>query len=161
MALSDALFDNVPLNVAQPNPCSPAAPALPWTGLVIQAPTQVAYRPGKPVDGQFAAIPVCGFYRLPMSRLADGAPLTLVAINLKDGSRYAGPMIDVDPGLMEAPPPRPPVDPDKLAGMLSAAYFNPNLARYVALPAAAAVYRVHAEYGGAVSNAVQIAVVRR
>ncbi|MBL8304468.1 MAG: hypothetical protein JNM26_17085 [Ideonella sp.] len=161
MTVTDAMFEQVPLNSGEPNACSPAAPAEPWRGLVIQAPRQVGFRPGKPVDGEFAAIPVCGFYRLGMASLLDGKPLMLVAVNQKDQSRHEGPMIDVDPGLMRAPPERPPIDPKKLEGMSTAAYFNPNLARYVKLPAVEAVWQVHAEYGGAVSNQVQIVVVRR
>ena len=161
MSVPDARFDNVPLDVGGPNACSPPAPALPWTGVVIQAPTQVAYRSGARSGEPFAAIPVCGFYRLPLDVLArQGKPLMLVAVDTRDGSRHVGPMLDEDPGLM-APPDAPPVDPKELSGMLTASYFNPNLARYVKLPAKDAVWEVHAEYGGAVSNRVRIAVVKR
>jgi hypothetical protein len=162
MPVQDALFAQVPLNSRLQNNCSPAEPPLPWQGLLIQAPTQVGFRPGKQVDERFAIIPICGYYRLEMTKLMGGAPLTLVAVNTADQSRYTGAVIDEDPGH---PAPRrgapPPLTADDVNGVLSASYFNPNLARYVALPAVEAVYRVHAEYGGAVSNAVQIAVVRR
>jgi hypothetical protein len=161
MAIDNALFDTVPLNQGVPHACSPKAPRDPWLGIVIQAPTEVGYRHGKPVDGQFAAIPVCGFYRLEMGRLLDGKPLMLVAVNLQDQTRLSGPMLDVDPGLMARRPPSEPVRPEDVAGMTTDAYFNPNLARYVKLPAIDAVWQVHAEYGGAVSNSVRISVVRR
>lgn len=161
MSLSNASFERVPLNSRERNACSPAEPALPWRGIVIQAPSQVAYQPGKPVDGQFAAIPICGFYRLDMDKLLDSKGLVLVAVNVEDKTRYSGLMIDQDAGLMEEDPDQKPLDPARMKGMLSAAWFNPNLARYVQLPAAPAVYHVHAEYGGMVSNEVQIALIRR
>lgn len=162
MTVPDALFSQVPLNSRLQNNCSPAAPALPWTGLLVQAPTQVGFRPGKQVDDRFAMIPICGYYRLAMEKLMGGPPLTLVAIDTVSQRRYAGIVMDEDPGH---PAPRrggpPPLTADDVKGVLSASYFNPNLARYVALPAVEAIYQVHAEYAGAVSNVVQIAVVRR
>ncbi len=161
MTIDNSMFEQVPLNEGGPNACSPAAPKLPWQGIVIQAPSVVSFRKGKLVDGQFAAIPICGFYRLPMGKLLDGKPLLLVAINLRDKTRIDGPMIDVDPGLMAEPPQSEPVRPEDVQGMSTDAYFNPNLARYVKLPAVEAQYLVHAEYGGARSNQVQISVVQR
>lgn len=162
MTVNDAMFEQVPLNSSEPNACSPPEPSAQWHGVVIQAPTQVIYRPGKPVGDSFAAIPVCGFYRVEMGKLLDGKPLLLVAVNLKDQTRYVGAMVDVDHGLMAPRRPKPsPVTAEDVQGMSTDAYFNPNLARYVQLPATDAVYQVHAEYGGAVSNSVQIKVVRR
>lgn len=154
-------FEHVPFGSGARNGCSPAEPALPWHGLVMQAPTQVGYRKGRPANGGFASIPICGFYRIGMEHLLDGRPLMLVAVNLKDHARYSGPMIDPEPGQIEPKPGARPLDPESVKGMSTGGYFNVNLTRYVALPEADAVYQVHAEYGGSVSNPVQIAVVRR
>lgn len=161
MSVDDKLFEQVPLNLNLPNPCSPAEPRLPWLGLVIQAPRQVGFRPGRPVDGHFARIPVCGFYRLELASLLDGKPLTLVAVSLKDQRRHSAAVLDEEPGSVEPHPDAVPLDPNSLKGMSTASYFNPNLARYVDLPAEEAVYEVHAEYGGKRSNSVRIAVVWR
>lgn len=161
MPVPNAVFDTVTLNEGGPNACSPAAPPLPWEGVVIQAPTEVGFRPGRPVDGQFAAIPVCGFFQLALARLLDSKGLLLVAVDLKTGTRHEGLMLDEDPGLPEPGLQPPPLQPEALRGMVTSAYFNPNLARYVKLPAREATYAVHAEHGGAVSNVVKIAVVRR
>ena len=75
MTPHDKLFEQVPLNQRLPNPCSPAEPPLPWLGLVIQAPSLVSFKVGQPVDGRFAAIPICGFYRLELLSLLDAKPL--------------------------------------------------------------------------------------
>ncbi|MFG5408976.1 hypothetical protein ABXN37_13870 [Piscinibacter sakaiensis] len=161
MSVDDARFQTVPLNTGAQNPCSPPAPALPWLGLVIQAPATVGFRPGRPVDERFTAIPVCGFYRVELSKVIGGPGLVLVASDPASGQVYRGPMLDVDAGSPRPNPHAKPLQPEDAAGILTDAYFNPNLARYVALPAAEAVYDVHAEYAGLRSNTVRIRVMRR
>lgn len=160
MAIDDKLFEQVQLGSGERSDCSPAEPSLPWHGVVVQAPKQVGFRLGRPVDGSFASIPICGFYRIKMERLLDGKPLTLVATNLKNHARHIGEMVDPEPGQLEPKPNARPLDPQSVKGMSIGGYFNVNLARYVTLPSEEAVYQVHVEYGGTVSNAVQIAVVR-
>ncbi len=162
MTVSDAAFEQVELNSRERSACSPAEPRLPWHGIVVQAPTQVGFKSGQPVaDGTFAAIPICGFYRVDLGKLIGGTPMMLVVTNLQDHTQYRGAVLDEDPGHMEPNPNRRPIDPAKLEGMSTGSYFNPNLAKKVALPEVEATYEVHAEYGGAVSNSVRISVVRR
>lgn len=160
--VTDAMFEKLELNTARANACSPAKPAPRWRGLIIQAPAEIHYKPGQPIDGRFARIPICGFYRLDTANLLDGKPLLLVAVNIQDKSRISGPMIEHDHGRM-APRPNPPAPlrAKDVQGMASGAFFNPDLAVYLDLPAVDAIYAVHAEYGGMLSNVVQISIKRR
>jgi hypothetical protein len=159
MAVPNSTYADVPLNSREPNACSPAQPPLPWLGIMIQAPTRVAFAAAKPQDG--VVVPVCGFYRIDMAHLLDGKPLMLVAVNLASKKRHAGPMVDVETEPVLPDPQARPLDANAVKGLVSSSHFNPDLAHYVVLPAAAAVYEVHVEYGGMVSNSVQIAVVAR
>ena len=159
MAVSNASYAQAPLNTREPNACSPAQPPLPWTGIVIQAPTRVAFAAAQPRDG--LVLPVCGFYRLEMASLMDGLPLLLVAVDRASHRRYAGPMLDRETNPLVPPPRARQRDPEDLKGMLSGSYFNPDLGHYLALPAKAAQYEIHVEYGGATSNGVLVEVVGR
>lgn len=166
MTVTDLMFEKVPLNSTEPNDCSPQAPSDPWTGIVIKAPQRIFFQPGlfdpgKNEDGHPLLVPVCGFYRLAMTSLIDGKPLTLVAVSLIDNTRYSGPMLDEDDGLMEPTPESQPVDLHTLNNMKIASYFNANLARDVKIPAKEGSWLVHAEYGGSASNSVRIEVQQR
>ena len=161
MQPDNAQFLKVALNSREAQPCSPKPPAGSWRGLLIQAPTQVSYKPGERVDGQFAAIPLCGFYQLDLLALQDDKPLMLVAVDQANGQTYRGPVLDEDAGNNEPQPGPQKVDPALLAGMSTSSYFNPNLARYVRLPERAAQYSVHAEFGGMQSNSVTVDLVLR
>lgn len=157
MAVDDSTFAKVRLNSNEPNPCSPHPPAGDWRGVVIQAPAQVKLQR---VNGmaRVPAIPVCGYYLVDVVPNPDGDRLRLVAVDRK-GRVFAGEVVSHDRSPDEPPPPSEPLSAEDLKGLASGGYFNPNLAEFVALPAAPARYQVHVELKGHESNVVTIAVV--
>lgn len=156
-------FEKIPIGELGPNACSPMPPGAAFKGILIDAPTEVAFKKGQRFgrSGAFARVPICGFYRLsPASPPKPGTILEamkLVAVDLETGQRYVGAMIDPDPA--EPPPPRPAPSRAALANVTVSGYFNPNLVEYVPLPARPAAYQVHVELDDMKSNTVKIRLV--
>lgn len=159
MAIDERLFNNVPLNTREPNPCSPQDPGPKWRGILIQAPKRVVFGRGQQAGEAFAAVPICGLYTLNLLNLTDGAPMRLIAVDRNTQKAYGGAVVDADPSPEEPPPDEEPLDPATLKGLATSSYFNLNLVSYVGLPARSAVYDVMVEYGGLQSNKVVIEIV--
>jgi len=164
MAIDNKKFLSVELNSDSENDCSPKIdPEEDFDGIVIAAPTEVSFETGKPVsDGQFAAIPICGFYQLDMAEMMKDSTIRLYVKNTETDVILSGAMLDKDPGT-EAPLPfeEPPMDPEDFRGQSIGAYFNPNLPNYVDLPALPAKYQVLVQIGAKKSNIVEIDVKKK
>lgn len=158
MATSSDPFQSVALNTRVANACSPQAPDDDWHGILIRAPQSIvlARAPGK-VRAE-ARGPICGLYRIGLSRLSDGVPMLLKAADRATGRQYTGVVIDQDRGHDEPPPPGPAIDPARLARMSVGSHFNLNLFDYLALPHRTASYELLVEYGGLQSNRLEIEV---
>ena len=162
MAESDQKFQEVVLNSDTKNACSPPLdPEEDFTGIRINAPSTVVYNPDEPAaDGEFAAIPICGYYELDMGELMKDSVIRIMVKNMVTEKVYSGSLIEQDPGTEEPfPDDEPPLDPEEFAGQSIAAYFNPNLPKYVSIPVEAGTYRVYVQIGEVRSNAVEIIVV--
>jgi hypothetical protein len=161
MVTDETMFKSV-VNTQGPNPCSPKDPGPAWRGILIRAPKQVSLTP---VSGDSPAIiiPVCGYYMLEVLSLLDSAQqMKMIAKNLKSGRVYQGDVIDRDPSPEIPPPDDKPLDPATLLpGLAIGAYFNKNLAEYVNLPRAPAIYEVYVEYGGLQSNKAIIELINK
>lgn len=157
-------FLDVPLNQNAPHACSPPLPALDWMGLVVRAPRRVEFTQGESIGDYhaFAAIPICGYYRVALRFEGPNDPMKLVAVDKKSGQVFSGPIVELDPSP-DAPPPVVTAvpDPARLKNTKSGGYFNPNLADYVNLPHASATYDVHVEFREHKSNVVTIELVER
>lgn len=157
----DSMFAQVKINVNDRNPCSPAKPVGGWHGVLINAPRQVRFKPGKAADGAFATIPICGTYSLDLGKDSPEEPLTLYAFDKETGHLYAGEVIEADRS------PKAPLPPDlaaasvprKVPGQFMGGYFNPNLAEHARLPQRAAVYDVYVQMNGLKSNVVSVELV--
>lgn len=163
--IDDKLFDSVELRSTDPCPCSPPEPEDPdWSGILIRAPKRVVFKPGETVgeENAFARIPVCGFYQFPAAGepASGGGEMRFVAVHEVTKKTYSGPVFQKRPGETDPPPDTPPIDPKELEGMVTASYFNMDLAENVPLPAEAARYKVHVEAGRHRSNEVAIEIVR-
>lgn len=156
------VFENVPLNTYQENSCSPAVSDPLWHGIIIRAPGKVLFKKGEVVPDEtgwypaFAAIPICGYYSMPVLGDDTVGFLKIVAKDKKTGKVYCGDVYDKDPSPIVPPPESAPVDPKLLEGLFVGGYFNPNLAAFVSLPQESAVYDVHVEFWDHTSNVVTI-----
>jgi len=164
MASDNKKFLKVELNSDSENDCSPQVdPEEDFSGIVIAAPSEVIFELGKPSsDGQFAAMPICGFYQLDMADMMKNATIRLFAKNIETEEIYNGAMLEQDPGS-EAPLPfdEPPMNPEDFRGQFIGAYFNPNLPNYVNIPALPAKYQVLVQIGETKSNIVEIEVKKK
>jgi hypothetical protein len=155
------LFLEVPLNTNERNPCSPPPTDPSWRGIVIQAPSKVSFKRGAPVGETkaFAAIPVCGVYRVDVPFPPVKSNLMLFARDKKTNKIYSGPVIELDDSPFEPDPDSRPLSAEDVKGMSVSQYFNPNLADFVDLPEAPGVYEVHVMLREMRSNAVTIEIV--
>ncbi len=155
------VFLEVPLNTFERTNCSPPEPDPSWRGVVIQAPRRVSFKRGVRVGETkaFAAIPICGLYVLDVPFPVVEDVVQLVAQDKKTGKIYSGPIVELDPSPEAPHPGRPPLRKEDVEGLATGRYFNPNLADFVKLPEAPAVYEVYAEVRGIRSNLVTIEIV--
>ncbi len=162
MTIDQETFLTVPLNSYEKNPCSPSVQNLSWRGILIQAPQQVHFKPGKTVGmyGAFAAIPICGFYLFDISKSPYQAPMCLYAIDKKHDKRYWGNVVELNTSSREPDPEEAPIPDSALEGKAVGGYFNPNLADFVKLPEEPALYDVYVEYMGYKSNIVPIEIMK-
>lgn len=160
MAHDQKMFLHVPLNTREQNPCSPLSPGPTWRGVLIRAPIHAKFKSGFTAGERhsFAAIPLCGYYLVDLERLRPGVPLRIVAVDQLTQERFEGDVIDKEENLEEPPPEIPAHSASNLEGIAVGSWFNPNLPDYVSLPAVAATYAVHVEYGSYRSNIVEIQV---
>lgn len=161
MDIDPKSFLDVPLNRKGRHACSPPKPGPDWLGVIIRAPRLVKFQRGEVVGnyGAFAAIPICGFYRVEVRWEENPDPLKLVVVDRRTGQALSGPIIELDPSPIVPPPKGTPIDPQKTKGQTSGSYFNPNLADYVALPHTSATYDVHVEFREYKSNVVTIELI--
>jgi len=163
MEIDQKLFLDVPLNSKAPNRCSPPNPGPAWRGVMIRAPKRVIFERDKRIGkyGAFAAIPICGYYFVDVVVDPEAKPMRLVAVDKQTGKIYSGDLVDLEPDIDEPPEDEEPVGPDKLKGLATGGYFNPNLADFVNLPEAPGIYNVHVEYRNFKSNVVTIELVEK
>ena len=167
MAYDDPRFGQVTLNSRGPTPCSPRAPLPSFRGILVAAPARVTFARGQSVGrlGAFAAVPLCIYYCLEPARVKPHdntiEALRLVAKDLATGDVHTGHIIDPDPKAPLPPDVAALAPPDRaaLARMAVGGYVNPNLADYLPIPAAPAVYAVHVELEPYTSNTVRIELV--
>jgi hypothetical protein len=163
MATRNDMFEKIQVGELSPNACSPQPTDAAFKGILINAPSEVSYKKGQRIGrrGVFARVPVCGYYRLgvpsPPRRGTILEAMTLVAVDVDTGRRYAGPMMDPDPSV--PPPAREPLPKAVVANITVSGYFNPNLAEYAPLPAKPATYEVHVELDNMKSNVMKIKLV--
>ena len=140
------------------NVCSPKAPGPNWRGVLIRAPLRASLGPAAPRDahGAFGVIPICGYYFVDVTADPAARGVVLVALDPARGNSYRGEITLPDDDPVVPPPRSRPVPKKQLERLAVGRYFNANLLRFVALPPTPAVYRVHAEYKGHVSNEVTI-----
>jgi hypothetical protein len=161
MQIEPDVFADVPLNANERHACSPPQPAPDWRGVVIRAPSRVAFKPGETVGqhGAFVAIPICGYFSVEANFAGANEPMKLIAVNRRTGQSYSGPIVELDSSPEEPPPEEDETyTPQQLAGLASGGYFNPNLTDYVALPAEAATYAIQVEFRNYKSNVVVVEV---
>ncbi|MDA1075652.1 MAG: hypothetical protein O3A63_12960 [Proteobacteria bacterium] len=157
---TDDDFKQVVLNSDVENACSPPVnPEEDFQGIRINVPTQVQIDPAEPAqDGSFVALPVCGFYQLDLGMLITNSTIWIHAKNMETQEVFSGLVFENDPGI-EEPDDEPPLEPHEVAGQSISAYFNPNLPKYVAIPAEAAKYQVMVQIGEVRSNIVEVQVI--
>jgi hypothetical protein len=161
MMTDDKLFDQVPFDTEDQNACSPADPDFGWRGVKVRAPSQVVLS-GKDAPQLGLRIPLCGVYRLDLAKVIQHpGRLMLVVIDDATGKTYRGAIVDRDPSPKIPPPRSAPIDPAIYKNQAFGAYFNYDVAAYVALPLQPARYRIKVEWSGYESNEVSIAVVQR
>jgi hypothetical protein len=155
-------FLSVPLNVSQQHRCSPTQADPRWRGVLLRAPTRVRFKEGERVGGfgAFAAIPLCGFFRVDIRLDVPPEPFKLVAVDKRTGQVFSGAIVERDPSPEFPPPVDLPVTRRQVEGMAGGGYFNPNLADFVELPRASATYDVHVEFRGHRSNVVTIELIK-
>lgn len=157
----DELFGNVPFDTSKQTACSPADPGINWRGVKVRAPSQVVL-PGKDAPQSALRIPLCGIYCLDLATvIRHPGRLMLVVIDDATGKTYRGAIVDRDPNPTIPPPRSAKIDPAIYKNQAFGAYFNYDVAAYVALPLQPARYRVKVEWSGHESNEVSIAVVQR
>lgn len=157
MAAELSKFDDVTLNSDEQNECSPTVdPELDFEGVLINAPELVILDDkNQASDGSFAAVPICGYYEMELSKLMQDSVLTIFAKNIESQEVYEGAMIDDDPGTLIEDD-EPPFEAEDLAGQFIGAYFNPNLPHYVAIPNEPGRYQVRVRIANELSNIVEI-----
>jgi len=160
MSVDETQFLHVPLNINIQTACSPKPPGPHWRGILIQAPRLVRFRRGTTVGnhGAFAAIPVCGYYLLDVPPRPTTKCMRLVAVDNRTCVFYSGEIVELDDNP-DDPLPGEPSPPEKRQGLAAGGFFNPNLADFVGLPVASAIYDVHVEFRGYRSNEVTIELV--
>jgi hypothetical protein len=161
VAINSANFKNIELHTDTQNVCSPdISRHSDFIGIAINAPTEVDFNKAQPAqDGSFTVIPICGFYQLSLIELSKDPIIRLFAINVETEQVYQGQLIEEDPNSDEPLPffvtePKP----EEIEGQLLSAYFNPNLARFVSLPATEANYKILVQIGEVKSNTVDVKV---
>ncbi|MFT7185514.1 MAG: hypothetical protein ACI84K_000894 [Pseudohongiellaceae bacterium] len=164
MILNNDDFNGVELNSDIKNTCSPNMMGNnKFMGIVINVPSEVEFESGNNMeDDTFVRFPICGFYQLDMADLFEDSLVIIIAKNIDTGQTYRGEIIDKDPSPdVGLPFSEPKLSQDDLRGQLLAAYFNPNLLRYVDLPAEEARYNVLVQIGKYKSKVVSVKVVEK
>jgi hypothetical protein len=150
-------FNEVELNSSTRNACSPEEQDLGWIGIEIKAPNKIHVAS----NDENIAIPICGLYSLPLTAIANSSQGLEIHVQVKDLAKtYSGFMVDEDYGT-DAPLPMNGEEEKEVVeeGVLLEAYFNPDIRDYVSFPLKEGVYSVSVEYGGEVSNEVDIQVI--
>jgi hypothetical protein len=127
-------------------------PALPWRGIVIQAPAQIIRKYRAPAP----PVPVIGFYRIG----ADASTQAGLMLFVRDVRRNVllsfRVTFDNDPSPVAPPPPHQAMDPKLLEGVTTASHFSLDLGDYIKQQPANAVYEVYMAFAGMRSNTIQI-----
>lgn len=119
---------------------------------MIQSAPQAALTARQPL------ILVHGTYRIQASDFPPDARLRLVALDQRTKQEYAGGVGQRD-ASPDVPPPKTSEPPaETLQRMVITGYFNTDLVATVKLPWASAIYRIHAELAGNLSNEITIQV---
>lgn len=150
-------FSKIELNSSAENSCSPAEKHPGWIGIEINAPTKVVVSG----EDENIAIPICGLYNLSLIDISKSSDGLQIHIHVKELNKtFSGFMIDEDHGT-DAPKPMRVEKKERVIeeGVLLGGYFNPDIRDYVSFPLKEGVYSVSVEYGGEVSNQVEIQVV--
>ncbi|HEY7238209.1 MAG TPA: hypothetical protein VH600_03510, partial [Burkholderiales bacterium] len=122
----------------------------------IRAPARALHPASQPRDQSRKGIPICGLFSLDAAAIENRGAMVLVATDKQRGETFKGAVADDDPSPVVPNRNVPPRDPQRRS--VAGGYFNPDLTKYVQLPARTAVYEVFVEYGDAVSNCVTIEV---
>lgn len=157
MKYEPTAFSDVELNSSTPNVNSPKEPQIGWAGIEINAPKKVIVGS----DDKNIAIPICGIYSLLLTDIAESSKGLKINVLVKGLDKtFSGFMVDDDYGT-DAPIPLTGEKEDVQIeeGVLLEAYFNPDIRDYVSFPLREGFYSVSVEYGGKVSNEVEIEVV--
>lgn len=149
----------VPINRFCSCAMSPPRPGPWWRGIMVRAPEEIFFTPGKPATpyGEFAIVPLCGYHLVEVNRKMIGEPMRIVAKNLETDQVYEGPIRPISSGSIVPPPPdSPDLASRLLPGQAFGGFFNPNLVNFVPIPPEAASYEVFVRLGDAYSNRVII-----
>ena len=161
MTDNDTKFKEIELGTDTQNTCSPPeSKTSGFIGVAINAPSEVRFTPPKTdsID-TLIYLPLCGYYQLDMTQLLKDATIQLFVLDVQTEQVYKGVMLEQDPGTEEPLPfDEPELSADDLEGQLLAAYFNPNVAAYVTIPATRADYKLVVKVGATRSNVVEVKV---
>lgn len=131
-----------------------------FVGVAINVPLEVTFTlTDDDENARLKYFPLCGYYQLDMAELIKDATINLYVLNVETEHVNKGAMIEQDAGT-EAPLPfdLPPLSAEDVEGQLSAAFFNPNVADYVSIPAVEAEYKVVVKVGDTRSNVMDVSV---